>query len=46
MPRRISEDLTRKEMNVPLFVGGIEPQLEQAGWYLRDHADIGGESCR
>jgi hypothetical protein len=28
MPRQISEKLTRKEM--------IDPQLEQAGWYLRD----------
>ena len=27
MPRRISEDLTWKEM--------IDPQLEKAGWYLR-----------
>jgi len=27
MLRRISEELTRKEM--------IDPQLEQAGWYLR-----------
>jgi type I site-specific restriction endonuclease len=31
MPRKISEDQTRKEM--------IDPQLEKAGWYLRDHAD-------
>ena len=30
MPRQISQDLTRKEM--------IDPQLEKAGWYLRDHA--------
>jgi hypothetical protein len=28
MPRRISEELTRKEM--------IDPQLETAGWFLRD----------
>ena len=27
MPRRLSEELTRKEM--------IDPQLEVAGWYLR-----------
>jgi len=27
--RQISEEITRKEM--------IDPQLEQAGWYLRDH---------
>lgn len=32
MPRRISEEQTRKEM--------IDPQLEQAGWYLRDHAKV------
>jgi type I site-specific restriction endonuclease len=32
MPRRISEELTRKEM--------IDPQLEKAGWYLRDHSKI------
>jgi len=30
MPRHVSEEITRKEM--------IDPQLEQAGWYLRDHA--------
>ena len=35
MPRRISEEVTRNEMNVPPFVGEIDPQLEQAGWYLR-----------
>ena len=38
MPRQINEDRTRKEMNVPPSVGGIDPQLEKAGWYLRDHA--------
>jgi type I site-specific restriction endonuclease len=32
MPRQISEELTRKEM--------IDPQLEQAGWYLRDHSRV------
>ena len=32
MPRRISEELTRKEM--------IDPQLEKAGWYLRDHSKV------
>ena len=32
MPRRISEELTRKEM--------IDPQLEKAGWYLRDHSRV------
>ena len=30
--RRISEERTRKEM--------IDPQLEKAGWYLRDHAKV------
>ncbi|WP_345308185.1 hypothetical protein [Candidatus Villigracilis saccharophilus] len=30
MPRKISEDQTRKQM--------IDPQLEHAGWYLRDPA--------
>ncbi|WKZ34384.1 MAG: DEAD/DEAH box helicase family protein [Anaerolineales bacterium] len=30
--RKISEDRTRKEM--------IDPQLEQAGWYLRDHSKV------
>ena len=32
MPRRISAERTRKEM--------IDPQLEQAGWYLRDHSKV------
>lgn len=32
MPRKISEERTRKQM--------IDPQLEQAGWYLRDHAKV------
>jgi len=32
MPRRISEELTRKEM--------IDPQLEKAGWYLHDHSKV------
>jgi len=32
MPCRISEDQTRKEM--------IDPQLESAGWYLRDHSKV------
>ena len=32
MPRRISEEHTRKEM--------IYPQLEQADWYLRDHSKV------
>jgi len=32
MPRQISEERTRKEM--------IDPQLERAGWYLRDHSKV------
>ena len=32
MPRQISEELTRKEM--------IDPQLEIAGWYLRDYSKV------
>ena len=32
MPRRLSEELTRKEM--------IDPQLEKGGWYLRDHSRV------
>ena len=32
MPRRISEEATRKEM--------IDPQLEQAGWFLADHSKV------
>jgi type I restriction enzyme, R subunit len=32
MARRLSEELTRKEM--------IDPQLEKAGWYLRDHSKV------
>ena len=32
MPRKLSEERTRKEM--------IDPQLERAGWYLRDHSKI------
>lgn len=30
--RRISEEKTRREM--------IDPQLERAGWYLRDHSKV------
>ncbi|MBI3739403.1 MAG: hypothetical protein HY258_10190, partial [Chloroflexi bacterium] len=33
--RRISEERTRREMKAPPFVGGVDPQLEQAGWSLR-----------
>src|SRR3990172_8170283 len=32
MPRRLSEELMRKEL--------IDPQLERAGWYLRDHSKV------
>jgi len=32
MSRRISEERTRKEI--------IDPQLEIAGWYLRDHSKV------
>jgi type I restriction enzyme R subunit len=32
MPRQISEERTRKEM--------IDPQLDKAGWYLRDHSKV------
>ncbi len=35
MPRKLSEELTRKQM--------IDPQLEKAGWYLRDHSKVGIE---
>ena len=43
MPRRLSEDRIRKEMIDPSTlpsVAGRRPQLEQAGWYLRDHAKV------
>lgn len=32
MPRRLSEEATRKQM--------IDPQLEKAGWYLADHSKV------
>lgn len=32
MPRQLSEAHTRKEL--------IDPQLEKAGWYLRDHSKV------
>jgi hypothetical protein len=32
MPRQIPEERTRKDM--------IDPQLERAGWYLRDHSKV------
>jgi hypothetical protein len=34
MPRKLSEERTRKQMKVPQPVGGIDPQLEGAGWLL------------
>ena len=38
--RKISEEITRKQM-IDLSTGsGRSPQLEQAGWYLRDHAKV------
>jgi type I site-specific restriction endonuclease len=38
MPRQINEDRTRKEM--------IDPQLEKAGWYLRDHFRVKKQPCK
>ncbi|GJQ36790.1 MAG: hypothetical protein JETCAE01_28000 [Anaerolineaceae bacterium] len=32
MPRKFYDERTRKEM--------IDPQLETAGWYLRDHSKV------
>jgi len=32
MPRQISEERTRKEL--------IDPQLDKAGWYLRDYSKV------
>ncbi|GAB4457164.1 MAG: DEAD/DEAH box helicase family protein [Anaerolineales bacterium] len=32
MPRKLSEEQTRKQL--------IDPQLERAGWYLRDHSKV------
>ena len=45
MPRKFSEERmcgehAHKEMKAPLSVGGVDPQLEQAGWYLRDHFKV------
>lgn len=36
--RRISEEDTRKEM--------IDPQLDKAGWYLRDHSKVKTDKTR
>jgi hypothetical protein len=35
MPPRLSEERPRKEM--------IDPQIENAGWYLRNHSKINSE---
>lgn len=53
---RMYDEYAHKEMNVPLFAGGIDPsivkhsghrpQSEQTGWDFRDHVSNGGESCR
>jgi len=43
MPRQISEENTCKEMIDPstrLRQSGHRRQLEQAGWYLRDHSKV------
>jgi predicted adenine nucleotide alpha hydrolase (AANH) superfamily ATPase len=40
MPRQLSEERTRKEMKVPLFFGGIDPQYERADSYFRDHSKV------
>ena len=43
MLRQISEEHTRKEMKAPPFVGGVDPQLERAVWYLHDHSKVNEE---
>jgi len=40
MPRKISEERTRKEMIDTSTSSVRRPQLEQAGWYLRDHSKV------
>lgn len=40
MPRQISEELTRKQIIDPSTGSGQSPQLETAGWYLRDHSKV------
>jgi len=40
MPCQISEERTREEMIDPSINSGRRPQLEQAGWYLRDHSGV------
>ena len=44
MPRKFSEDQTRKEMKAPPFVGRVDAQLERAVWYLRDRSKAGGHA--
>ncbi len=43
MRRRISEDRIRKQMIDPSTGSGRRPQLEKAGWYLRDYSKVGTE---
>lgn len=43
MPRKLSEEFTRKQMIDPSTGSGRRPQLEKAGWYLRDHSKVGTE---
>lgn len=40
MPRQINEERTRKEMIDPSINSGQRPQLEKAGWTLRDHSKV------
>lgn len=40
MPRKISEDQTRKEMIDTLECSVDHPQMEQADLYLRDHSTV------
>jgi len=38
--RRISEEITCREMIDPSINSGQRPQLEKAGWYLRGHSKV------
>jgi hypothetical protein len=38
--RKISEERTRKEMIDPSINSGQRPQLEKAGWYLRNYSKV------
>jgi len=40
MPRKISEDQTRKQMIDASTRSAHCPQLEKTGWYLRDHSKV------